>query len=264
MHVELTHPVSYQLPLDEQCVALNPLVGQPVRLLYLGAIRCLYCQRSSKTSFGQGYCYPCFRKLARCDRCIVHPETCHYFSGTCREPEWGEQHCMQDHIVYLANTSGLKVGVTRAAQLPTRWIDQGAIQALPIIRTSNRLQAGLLEVVLKDHVADKTNWRVMLKGEAVALDLPAARDRLLHECAADIAAMQQQYGLQAMSIIDDVPVVDIHYPVNAYPQKIVAYNLDKQPAVEGVLQGIKGQYWLLDTGVLNVRKFSAYHVTFTT
>ena len=94
----------------------NELLGSTIKLNYLGRIECIYCGRKTKKSFSQGYCYPCMIKLARCDSCIVSPEKCHYDEGTCREPEWGEQHCMRPHYVYLANSSGVKVGITRGRE----------------------------------------------------------------------------------------------------------------------------------------------------
>ena len=137
----LDEPVNYSLPLGEQQVPLNELLGRTIRLQALGEIHCLHCGRRTKKSYSQGHCYPCMTKLASCDICIVSPERCHYELNTCREPAWGEQFCMTDHIVYLANSSGLKVGITRATQIPTRWIDQGASQALPILRVATRQQS---------------------------------------------------------------------------------------------------------------------------
>ena len=161
MAAQLAAPVSYQFCLDEQRVEVNPLIGQTLRIEYLGTIHCTHCGRKTKKSFSQGYCYPCFTKLAQCDSCIVSPEKCHYEAGTCREPSWGEQFCMTDHVVYLANSSGVKVGITRATQVPTRWIDQGASQALPILRVATRQQSGLVEDLLRSQVADRTNWRAL-------------------------------------------------------------------------------------------------------
>ena len=136
MVTEHAEPVNYEMPLGESRVPMNPLVGQRLVLEYLGKINCLHCGRKTNKSFNQGYCYPCFTRLAQCDSCIVSPEKCHYAAGTCREPEWGEANCMIDHVVYLANTSGLKIGITRNTQVPTRWMDQGAIQSLPIFRVA--------------------------------------------------------------------------------------------------------------------------------
>ena len=119
-------PVTYALPVGEQTVPLNPLLGKNISLCFDGEINCINCGRKTNKSFQQGYCYPCMQSLARCDLCILKPELCHYHKGSCREPEWGRDNCMIDHIVYLAVSSGLKVGITRHSQVPTRWIDQGA------------------------------------------------------------------------------------------------------------------------------------------
>ena len=264
MAVRLGDTAQYAFRLDEQEVPVNPLLGKRVRLEFLGAIHCTHCGRKTKKSFSQGYCYPCFTKLAQCDSCIVSPEKCHFDAGTCREPEWGERFCMTDHVVYLANSSGVKVGITRASQIPTRWLDQGASQALPIFRVATRQQSGLVEDLLRTQVADKTNWRALLKGDAVPLDLPAIRDQLLESCAEGIAALQQRFGLQAIQPVGDAEVVEIRYPVEAYPTKVASHDLEKTPVVEGILRGIKGQYLILDTGVINLRKYTAYQVAVLT
>ena len=251
---------NYQMVLSEQRVAMNPLIGQPIQFLYAGEIHCQACDRRTKKSYSGGFCFPCSQKLARCDLCIMKPETCHYDAGTCREPEWGDAFCMQDHIVYLANSSGIKVGITRINQVPTRWIDQGATQAIPIFRVKTRYQSGLVEVIFKQHVSDRTDWRKMLKGQSEPVDLSAKRDLLITECKAEIAAVQQRFGEDAIVPLLDEQVLEIEYPVQQYPGKVKSHNFDKTPEISGVLQGIKGQYLILDTGVLNIRKFSGYHI----
>ena len=261
--VEEAGKVTYHLPIGDQLIPLNPLIGQPIKLLYHGVINCSYCGRKTKKSFNQGYCYPCFTKLAQCDSCIMSPEKCHYHAGTCRQPEWGDEFCMTQHFVYLANSSGIKVGITRGSQIPTRWMDQGAIQALPIFRVSTRQQSGLVEVVFKSHVADKTNWRKMLKGEVDIIDLEQKRDELFEACKAEVAALQDQYGMQSIQAINDADPITIDYPVAEFPSKVTSLNFDKQAEITGVLQGIKGQYLIMDTGVLNIRKFGGYHIEFT-
>lgn len=261
MAVRLEAPlVQYSFRLGEELVAVNPLIGKSLRLEYLGAIHCSHCGRRTKTSYSQGYCYPCMTKLAQCDLCIMAPERCHYDQGTCRDPSWGEQFCMTDHIVYLANSSGIKVGITRATQLPTRWLDQGASQALPILRVATRRQSGLVEDLLRSQVPDRTNWRALLKGDAEVLDLPAVRDQLFDTCGEGLRELQARFGLQAIQQLSDAEVVEMRYPVEAYPKKIVSFNLDKDPVVEGTLLGIKGQYLIFDTGVINIRKYTAYQL----
>jgi hypothetical protein len=260
MRGRLGQPVSYSARLDDNEIALNPLIDQQLKLIFSGSIYCIHCNRKTNKSFNQGYCYPCFQKLAQCDSCIIHPERCHFEQGTCREPAWGEKYCMQDHIVYLANSSGLKVGITRATQVPTRWIDQGATQALAIMRVRSRLQSGTLEMAFKQHVADKTNWRDMLKGKAAELDMAGERDRLLAACEEDVKELMARFGFFAISVLKGIDAVSIDYPVQAYPEKITSMNFDKEPVVSGTLIGIKGQYLIFDSGVINLRRFSGYEV----
>ena len=261
MQVELSSPVKYQLPIGDELVDMNELIGKNIKLEYQGEINCIACGRKTKKSFAQGHCYPCFRDLASCDMCIMKPETCHYEAGTCRQPEWGEEHCFQAHYVYLANSSGVKVGITRGTQVPTRWIDQGAGQALPIFKVQTRLQSGLLEVELKNHVSDRTDWRKMLKAIPEPIDLVEVRDRIVAESSMAIEALKKQFGEQAIQFLPDAELVEIQYPVENYLEKIKSFNFDKQEVIEGVLQGIKGQYLILDSGVLNIRKFSGYNIT---
>jgi len=261
LHSRLYSPVSYFLPVGEQEIALNDRIGQTLSLEFSGQIFCLACERKTNKSFNQGYCYPCFQKLAQCDSCIVSPEKCHFDAGTCREPLWAEEFCMQDHIVYLANSSGIKVGITRASQVPTRWIDQGAVQALPVFRVRTRQQSGFVEVLFSRHISDKTNWRSMLKGEIPELDLAEERDKLLALCRSDIEELQEKFGLHAINILTGMKSVQIDYPVDSLPEKFGSLNFDKQNHLVGTLLGIKGQYLIFDQGVLNIRRFGGYEIS---
>lgn len=254
--------VSYQLPVGDERVPLADKIGKSIRIEYTGNIYCVYCGEKTNKSFGQGYCYKHFMALAQTDSCIMSPEKCHYDQGTCREPVWGETNCMQTHYVYLANASGLKVGITRGGQIPTRWIDQGASQAIAIARVTSRQLAGLMEVIFKTHVADKTNWRTMLKSPAERLDMPAERDRLLEVAAVELQALVDQHGIAAVQILTHGDVFEFDFPVEKYPEKVSSFNLDKDPIAEGKLQGIKGQYLILDTGVINIRRYGGYEVKF--
>lgn len=251
--------VEYSLPVGEHSVALNPIIGKPLSLHFTGNIYCCSCGKKTKKSYSQGHCFVCMRKLASCDMCIMKPETCHYEAGTCREPAWGEEHCMVDHYVYLSNTSSLKVGITRHTQIPTRWIDQGATQGLPIFRVKTRHISGLIEVALAEHIADKTNWRTLLKGDGEPLDLIQSARQLIELVEPTIAEVREKYGNDAVEVLEDT-TTSIRYPVTKHPDKIVSHNFDKQPLVTGILQGIKGQYLIFDTGVINIRKFTAYEV----
>lgn len=260
MHTELAERVVYSLELGESNLVVNSLLEKKIRIRSLGSITCLHCGKKTKKSFSQGFCYPCFTRLPQCDVCIMSPEKCHFSEGTCRDADWGERHCFVPHVVYLANSSGVKVGITRGTQVPTRWIDQGAIQALPVFNVQTRQQSGLVERVYGEHISDRTNWRAMLKGEVDFLDLEKKRDEMLERCADEITALQNLHGIQAIQPINDNKTLMIEYPVIQYPRKVVSHNLDKTPDVEGMLLGIKGQYLILDTGVINLRKYTSYQI----
>lgn len=261
MRARSENPVRYELPVGDFAVPLNEYVGQTIRLQYTGRIFCLNCGQKTAKSFSQGFCYKCFRSSAAADMCIMKPETCHFHLGTCREPEWALSHCFQPHVVYLANSSGLKVGITRATQMPTRWLDQGARQALPIMTVATRLQAGLAEVIFANHISDKTAWQRLLKEEAPDLDLALLRDELLNLCADELAALQARFPGE-LQVLTSGEALEFRYPVQQYPVKVKAFNLDNDPAVNGKLMGIKGQYLILDTGVINIRKYGGYEIEF--
>ncbi len=247
--IAVQNSVQYQLPIGQNILDLNPLLGTQIEFRFTGKIFCLNCKSQTKTSFSQGYCYRCMQTLAQCDLCIMKPELCHYHLGTCREPEWGLSHCMIDHTVYLANSSGIKVGITRSNQMQTRWMDQGAVQALPIVRVKNRLDSGKVEIALAKVLPDKTNWRAMLQGKVVVEELKNKRDELFEVWADE---------LPGEKLLEEELKID--YPVLTYPTKITSLNLDKEPRVTGELQGIKGQYLILSSGVINMRKYGGYEL----
>jgi len=260
MQSKLESPVSYFMPFDDQLEPMNKHVGHQISLHATGNIHCVACGRKTNKSYSQGHCFPCMKSLPQCDMCIMKPETCHYDQGTCRDAAWGDTHCMQPHHVYLANSSGIKVGISR--QIPSRWIDQGASEALAIMQVSHRRLSGLVEVILKNHVSDRTDWRKMLKGAPESINLASRRDELFADCADEFAALASEFGDDAMVKLIDTPQTSIEYPVTEYPAKVSSLNFDKTPHIEGTLLGIKGQYLILDSGVLNVRKFSGYEVEF--
>ncbi len=257
MRTQHSDPVGYELPIGDQFVPMNDLIGHFIQIQFLGEINCIACGRKTSKSFQQGYCFPCMRSLPECDQCIVRPELCHFAAGTCRDPEWGLKHCMQDHYLYLANSSGLKVGITRGSHIPNRWMDQGATQALPIIRATSRFNIGQLEVALKAYASDRTDWRKMLKGRAEPMDLITAKYCLLEQAEEDLNNFDETIEWQ---ILAQEEVQEFNYPVEQYPEKVTSLNLDKNPLVEGMLLGIKGQYLILDNGVMNVRKYGGYQL----
>lgn len=254
MQGKLASPIEYYLPIGSEFIHLNPLLNKRITLRYTGIIRCIQCNRKISKSFQQGFCFPCYRCLLACGLCIIHPERCHVEEGTCPKDDWAHTQCHATHIVYLANSSGLKVGITRETHIPRRWIDQGAVQALPVFRVKNRRQAGLVEVVLKAFVADKTNWRLMLRGNNDTLDLLKERDILLKKIENQLDAFRNTESLA------DAKIVSLVYPINQVPEKIINLSFDKNPTIDGILLGIKGQYLIFDTGVVNIRKFGGYEL----
>jgi len=247
--------VEYQLSLGEQGVGMNRLIGQHIELEYLGKIHCIRCGRETSRSFAQGYCYPCFITAPETEECVLKPELCRAHEGIARDLEYARGHCLIEHVVYLSYTSGLKVGVTRHTQVPTRWIDQGAVAALELARTPNRYTAGRMEVAMKSHISDKTNWRQMLSEVSpVEVDLVHEKKKLSRFFPDDLTSYVT--GTEHVTVI--------HYPVKKYPQKVKSLNLDKDFRIAGVLSGIKGQYLLFgDNSVINVRKFGGYLIRFS-
>ena len=178
MHGKLGDEVSYYLPLGPDIINMNELLGEPIELEYQGVIHCIRCGRVTRKSFAQGFCYPCFTRAPETSECILRPELCRAQDGESRDMKWSEEHCLQDHFVYLAISSGLKVGVTRSSQVPTRWIDQGAWKAIRLAKTPNRFLAGQIEVEVGGHARVADDLIV-----AVPLSLVLARGRDVEEGA---------------------------------------------------------------------------------
>ncbi len=264
MKIETQNPLLYYLSIaNGQTLPLNDKIGKKCTMTFSKLIQCVHCAQAIKKSFNQGYCYNCFRKLAACDLCIMKPELCHYHKGTCREPSWGEKHCMQNHIVYLSQTSSLKVGITREENIPIRWYDQGAVCAMPLYRVTSRYQSGILEVAMAKVIGDKTNWRKMLASVSILDDFK--RKAVEYREAADIknfisnnALWQEQ---PPEDLLDQSEPIPIYYPVHRYLEKVKSINIDKTPCFSGVLLGIKGQYLILDCGVINIRKYTGYEMS---
>lgn len=252
MRAVLSDPVQYALPLGTEFVEMNPLIGQTLRLRFTGIIHCVVCGKRTKKSFAQGFCYPCFRDAPQASPCIIRPEKCEAHLGRGRDIEWETRRHLKPQIVYLSLSSALKVGVTRADQIPTRWIDQGAWKALLFAETPNRYLAGCTEVVLKAHVSDRIAWQRMLKNElASGVDLLAEKRRLTGLLPDELREF----------VVDDDAIVEITYPVIHYPKNVKSQTFDKRNTVKGTLEGIKGQYLIFDGGrVLNIRRHKGYEV----
>ncbi|MDJ0759477.1 MAG: DUF2797 domain-containing protein [Woeseiaceae bacterium] len=252
MRTRLDKVAHYSLPLDDVLVDMNARIGETIELSFSGIINCIACGRETKKSFGQGFCYPCFRNSPEASECIIRPELCRAHEGEARDMEWAEKYCLVEQIVYLARSSAIKVGITRASQMPTRWIDQGATDAIVFARVPNRYTAGLVEVAMKEHLTDRTNWQRMLKNEVIDADLVETKASLVDTLDADL----RQY------IDTDDSVCSINYPVEHYPEKVKSVGFDKLPKIEGRLAGIKGQYLIFDDNrVLNIRKHNGYRIT---
>jgi len=252
MRTQNESPIQYHLPLGDELVDMNKLIGKDIEFEFSGEIHCVSCGKITKKSFAQGYCYPCFVSVPETSECILRPELCRAHEGISRDMKWSENHCLQDHYVYLAVSSGLKVGVTRSTQVPTRWIDQGAWKAIKLAQTPNRYLAGEIEVALKEYMSDKTNWQKMLKNDiATDIDLEDEKQKAWELLDEEL----QQY------IVDDDEVMEIKYPVTAYPAKVKSQNFDKSPVIKGKLAGIKGQYLIFeDNSVLNIRRHTGYKI----
>jgi hypothetical protein len=263
MRVEATEPITYWLrdgyfdpAARSEELPLTDLVDGHIQIRFTGQITCVYCGRKTKKSFGQGFCYPCFQARAEADICMVKPELCHYFdeADPCRDENFAQSQCFQPHILYVALTSGLKVGITRRANIPSRWIDQGAVAAIPLAELPSRREVGLLENRLsqKPDIQDKTHWMRMLKEEAPQGDLTGK--------GAQVLGYLEEWEIKGILPAAQRVTYCFHYPVSTYPEKVRSFNLDKESQVGGQLNGIKGQYLIFEEGVINLRKFTGYAI----
>ncbi|MDX1464017.1 MAG: DUF2797 domain-containing protein [Marinirhabdus sp.] len=250
MQTENGSPIQYYLIFKNDFIHVNQLLNKTIGITFV-KYECLNCGLDKKI-FRQGFCYDCFYDIPQAADWVIRPElsTAHLDKED-RDLEYEKKVQLQPHIVYLANSSSIKVGVTRKSQIPTRWIDQGAHEAIEIVEVPNRYLAGITEVALKDHVADKTNWRTMLRNEVEDVDLAAWRDKLRQY----IPEEATEYFIQNNT------ETHLEFPVERYPKKLKSLNLDKTPQYQGVLKGIKGQYLLFeDDTVFNVRSNEGYVV----
>lgn len=251
MTTVLGDPIQYYLSLSEE-ICLNDFIGKEIVLKWEGRINCTNCGEITKKSFGQGFCYSCFINSPQAAECILRPELCRAHLGEGRDPEWEEKYHNQPHVVYLAASSAVKVGVTRATQVPTRWIDQGASSAIRLAEVPNRYEAGRIEVSLKEFFTDKTSWQRMLKNETDdSIDLEEEKWSLEGQLPQDITDY----------FSENDEIIELHFPVLEYPEKVKSIGFDKIPTIHGKLMGIKGQYLILEGGlVLNIRKHTGYYV----
>ncbi len=252
MRTELANPVNYFLPVGETEINMNDFLGSEISMVFTGQINCISCGKQTKTSFGQGFCYNCLQTAPEASESVVRPELSKAHLGIARDMEWAEKHDLIDHVVYLAVSGDVKVGVTRHHQIPTRWIDQGASEAIQLATTPNRHIAGVIEVFLKKFYADKTNWRTMLQNQiAENVDLQDEKEKIYKLLPLELKKyFNPENG-----------VTEIKYPVISFPQNIKSTSFDKTEKIKGILTGIKGQYLIFnDETVLNIRKHNGYYL----
>lgn len=250
MQTELQDTVQYYLVFKDQFIHVNQLLDASLSIKHV-ANECLNCSLDKKI-WRQGFCYDCFSAIPQAGEWIMKPELSRaHLDQEDRDLDYEKRVQLKPHIVYLANSSNVKVGVTRKTQVPTRWIDQGAHEAIAILETPNRYLAGIAEVALKDHVADKTNWRKMLTNSIEDVDLLRFRESVIPHLPTET----QEF------ILDPKEETAIHFPVLQYPEKVKSVNLSKTPEHHGVLKGIKGQYFIFEDGhVINIRSHEGYVV----
>lgn len=232
---------------------MNPLVGQELIITFENEIHCVATGKKIKKTFGEGLCYEAWLSSPMAVESIIRPELSRIHEGIAlRDEAWEREHHLQPHYVYLSKTSDVKVGVTRATNLPSRWIDQGATEGIIIAETPYRQLAGIMEVALKEHFADKTAWQAMLKNIAAPVNMRHKKDEALSYLPQDYEAF----------FFDDDTITTIEYPVLKYPEKVKSLKMDTVPEFKGKLAGIKGQYLLFDDGhVFNVRSHAGYKVS---
>ena len=251
MPTEIGNPIQYYLVFESSFLNINQLLNKEISIQFLG-YQCLNCGKKKKI-FRQGFCYDCFYSSPAVGDWIMKPELSTAHLGIeDRDLAYEQKVQLQPHIVYLALSSEVKVGVTRKTQMPTRWIDQGAEEAIVVVEVPNRYLAGITEVALKNHFADKTNWRKMLTNTYDAVDLVQEKAKVQAWLPDEV---REYFSLEKNEIIA------MHYPVAAYPTKVNSLNLDKTPFYQGQLIGVNGQYLLFQDGtVFNVRSYEGYVV----
>ncbi|MAU71855.1 MAG: hypothetical protein CML04_07140 [Pseudozobellia sp.] len=253
MQTEPGDPIQYFMLFENDFLNVNQILDKTLQIDFI-KYQCLNCGQD-RPIYRQGFCKTCFYETPAAGDWIMKPElsTAHLDQED-RDLEYEKKAQLQPHIVYLANSSNIKVGVTRKSQVPTRWIDQGAHEAIEIVEVPNRYLAGITEVALKDYIADKTNWRKMLTNDVEDEDLVEWRNKL----RTYIPEEAQEYFIASNS------ETNLNFPVLQYPKKVKSLNLDKTPSYKGVLKGIKGQYFIFeDNTVFNVRGSEGYYVSLT-
>ncbi len=250
MQTEVGHPIQYYMLFEDDFLNVNQVLDKSLTIRFI-KYQCLNCGED-RPIYRQGFCKSCFFDIPSAGDWIMRPElSIAHLDKEDRDLDYEKKVQLQPHIVYLANSSNLKVGVTRKSQVPTRWIDQGAHEAIEIVETPNRYLAGITEVALKEHVGDKTNWRKMLTNDVDDKNLVDWRQKL----KAYIPEEAMDYFIASNS------ETHLEYPVLRYPKKVQSLILTKTPEYSGVLIGVKGQYFIFeDNTVFNVRGSEGFYV----
>ncbi|MCT4664027.1 MAG: DUF2797 domain-containing protein [Flavobacteriales bacterium] len=241
------------LDAQKEVIDFNELVSRNIKISFTGNIHCVITGKKIPKAYGEGMSWDAFQTSPMADQSIVKPELSTAHLGIPRRDyDWELKNHVVPHFVYLSFTSDFKVGVTRYSQIPTRWIDQGAIAAVKIAETPYRQAAGLIEVALKDFVKDKTNWRNMIKNQSFDLkEMEAIRNKLIAKIPSDFEPF----------VLKNEPIQILDFPILTPLQKVSSMKLDKTPVIEGKLIGIKGQYLLFeDQKVMNMRAHTAYEI----
>jgi hypothetical protein len=256
MRTSLNDQVEYVLPLHNNLqknhfISMNQFIGSTLNISFKGLINCVVTGRKIHKTYGEGMCYDAWKNSPMAVESIIRPELSRIHEGVAlRDEKWERENHLQPHYVYLTKTGGIKVGVTRATNLPYRWIDQGAVEGLVIAETPYRQAAGLIEIALKKFISDKTNWRKMLTNDLVDDLLVDVRDELIDKIPTEL----KQYVVKK-------EMLKIPFPVIEYPQKVTSMKLDKIPEIEMKLMGIKGQYLIFEQGkVINLRSHTGYYI----
>ena len=260
MQVEASDPVAYALqdalpgPEGTPIQPLNGLIGRLVSLRFTGEIRCVACGIVSERVYDNGYCQSCFHTRADADFCMMRPELCHHGDPDkpCRDEVYAQERCFQPHYLYAALTHDVKVGITRHTNVPMRWLNQGAVAAITLAELPSRRAVGLVEHALAQHVRDRTHWMRMLRAQP--------DEALLDAAVPEIEALFESLNLPGLLPPERRIRARFRYPITTLPEKIRSLSLDRATALEGTLLGMKGQYWILDSGVIHVGRHSGYGV----
>ena len=243
MVTELSTPINYFIEFEDNFIHLNQFIDKLFKFECIG-YSCLSCSESQNL-YRQGFCKSCFFESPLTGDWIMRPELSKaHLNIADRDLDYEKKIQLQPHVVYLSNTGRIKVGVTRKSQIPYRWIDQGAHEAVELLQTPNRFLAGEAEVALKKYMSDKTNWRSMLKNERDSSNIKSSKDHAKNFIPSNLLHY----------FVDASNVLSIDFPVLEYPDNPKSIKLNKDSFFSGILKGVKGQYLIFEKNqVLNYR-----------